>query len=59
MTLSYHTLDISKMTPKQLEEKLEKGYSDIQAGCTKPAKEVFDELYKEYEFHSDIEEQLK
>lgn len=48
VTLPDHPLDISKMTRRQLDEELEKGYSDIQAGRTKSAKEVFDELHKEY-----------
>ncbi len=41
-------VDLSRLTPEQLSEELEKGYSDILAGKTKPAKQVFDSIRKDY-----------
>ncbi len=43
-----HPLDVSRMTPEQLNTELEKGYADIQAGRTRPASEVFTDIRKEY-----------
>lgn len=34
--------DIRKLTARELNEELEKGYQDILAGRTKPASKVFD-----------------
>lgn len=41
-------VDLSRLTPEQLSEELEKGYSDILAGKTKPAKQVIDSIRKDY-----------
>lgn len=41
-------LDIRTMTDEQMNAELEKGFADLQAGKTRPAKAVFDELRKEY-----------
>lgn len=41
-------VDLNRLTPEQLSEELEKGYSDILAGKTKPAKQVFDSIRKDY-----------
>lgn len=41
-------VDLSRLTPEQLSEELEKGYSDILAGKTKPVKQVFDSIRKDY-----------
>ena len=37
-------LDISRMTAEQLDTELEKGYAQMKAGQTIPAKQAFDEL---------------
>ena len=42
--LPEHPLDISRMTEEQLDTELEKGYAQMQAGQTIPAKQAFDEL---------------
>ena len=39
-----HPLDISRMTAEQLDTELEKGYAQMKAGQTIPAKQAFDEL---------------
>lgn len=36
------------MTEKQINEELEKGYTDMLEGRTKPAEQVFSEIYKDY-----------
>ena len=41
-------LDLSEMSAVELSEELEKGYADMQAGRTKPAKEVFSAIRKGY-----------
>ncbi len=41
-------VDLSRLNPEQLSEELEKGYSDILAGKTKPAKQVFDSIRKDF-----------
>ena len=41
-------LDIRTVTDEQMNAELEKGFADLQAGKTRPAKAVFDELRKEY-----------
>lgn len=40
--------DMSQLTEHQLSAELEKGYEDIAAGRTKPAREVFDSIRKDY-----------
>ena len=41
-------VDMSKLTPQELDAELEKGYQDVLAGRTKPADKVFDEIRKGY-----------
>ena len=43
-----HLVDVSKLTPEQLEAELEKGYADIRAGRTKKADQFFSELREDY-----------
>lgn len=40
--------DMSNLTREQLHAELQKGYEDVAAGRTKPAKQVFDALRKDY-----------
>ena len=42
--LPEHPLDISRMTAEQLDTELEKGYAQMKAGQTIPAKQAFDEF---------------
>ena len=41
-------LDITSLSAEELSEQLEKGYADMKAGKTKPAKEVFADIRKDY-----------
>ncbi|MCI7404398.1 MAG: type II toxin-antitoxin system RelB/DinJ family antitoxin [Pyramidobacter sp.] len=41
-------LDLSEMSAVELSEELEKGYADMKAGRTKPAKEFFLAIRKGY-----------
>ena len=41
-------LDVSSMTEEQLNAELEKGFADIEAGCTRPAMQVFDDIRRDY-----------
>ena len=41
-------VDMSRLTQEQLDAELQKGYDDIQAGRTKPAKQVFDSIRRDY-----------
>lgn len=41
-------LDVSTMTDEQLNAELEKGFADIAAGRTRPAKQVFDYIRRDY-----------
>lgn len=41
-------VDMSKLTPEEMDAELDKGWQDILAGRTKPAKQVFEELRKDY-----------
>lgn len=41
-------LDVSTMTDEQLNAELEKGFADIAAGRTRPAKQVFDDIHRDY-----------
>ena len=43
-----HPLDISAMDDEQLNAELEKGFADIAAGLTRPAKQVFDDIRRDY-----------
>ncbi len=42
-----HPLDISRMTEAQLDAELEKGYADVQAGCTISMDQAFADIRKE------------
>ena len=42
--LPEHPLDVSRMTAEQMDTELEKGYAQMKAGQTIPAKQAFDEL---------------
>ena len=41
-------LDVSTMTDEQFHAELEKGFADIAAGRTRPAKQVFDDIRRDY-----------
>ncbi len=41
-------VDMTKLTAKELDAELEKGYQDILAGRKKPASKIFDEIRKDY-----------
>ena len=45
---SSQLLDLNQLTEEALSRELDKGYANMKAGRTKPAKEVFDNLRKEY-----------
>lgn len=41
-------VDVAKLTDKELNAELEKGYADIEAGRTKPARQAFADIRKDY-----------
>lgn len=41
-------VDISRLTEEQLHDEIEKGYADVAAGRTIPAREAFDSLRRDY-----------
>ncbi len=41
-------LDVNKLSEKELNEELEKGYIDMQSGLTKNAKKAFADIHKDY-----------
>ena len=41
-------VDVSKLSEAELNAELEKGYADMTAGRTKPAKQVFADIRKDY-----------
>ena len=41
-------LDVSTLTDEQLNAELEKGFADIAAGRTRPAKQVFEDIRQDY-----------
>lgn len=43
-----NVVDMSRLTPQELDEELNKGYQDVLAGRTKPANKVFEEIRKDY-----------
>ena len=45
---SARPVDISALSETEFHEELEKGYADVQAGRTKNAREVFDDIRKDY-----------
>jgi DNA-damage-inducible protein J len=42
-------IDISQLSEAEMNAELEKGYADIMEGKTKPAKQVFADIRKDYE----------
>ncbi len=45
---SNHPIDMSVLSEAEFVAEIEKGYADMQAGRTKSASKVFDDIYKEY-----------
>lgn len=45
---SLRSIDMSELTEEELNAALEKGYADMLAGRTKPAKQAFADIRKEY-----------
>ena len=45
---SVRPLDMSALSEDELNVELEKGYSDMIAGRTKPAKKLFEDIRKDY-----------
>lgn len=43
-----HPLDISRMTPEQLDSELEKGYADMRSDSTIPMDKAFSDIRKEF-----------
>ena len=41
-------VDISQLTEEQLDAELEKGYADMLAGRTKPARQAFADIRRDY-----------
>lgn len=41
-------VDISRISEQQINEELEKGYADMKTGNTKPAKDVFEDIRRDY-----------
>ena len=42
------TVDVAELTEAELNAELEKGYADMAAGRTKPVKQVFTDIRKDY-----------
>ncbi len=42
-------VDISTLSESELNDELEKGYADLQAGQTKNVKKAFDDIRKDYD----------
>lgn len=45
-------VDMSVLSEEELNEELEKGYADVQAGRTKDAKTAFDNIRKDYQLNT-------
>lgn len=45
---SARPLDVSTLTDEQLNAELEKGFADIAAGRTRPAKQVFEDIRRDH-----------
>ncbi len=45
---SVRPIDISTLSDAEINAEIEKGYADMKAGKTKPAKTVFEEIRKDY-----------
>ena len=43
-----NSVDMSRLTPQELDVELEKGYQDVLVGRTEPAGKVFEEIRKDY-----------
>ena len=41
-------VDVSELSEAELNEEFEKGYADMKAGRTKPARQVFEDIRKDY-----------
>ena len=48
---SKRIVDMSVLSEEELNEELEKGYADVQAGRTKDAKTAFDDIRKDYQLN--------
>ena len=49
---SKRIVDMSVLSEEELNEELEKGYADVQAGRTKDAKTAFDNIHKDYQLNT-------
>lgn len=49
---SKRIVDMSVLSEEELNEELEKGYADVQAGRTKNAKSAFDNICKDYQLNT-------
>lgn len=49
---SKRIVDMSVLSEEELNEELEKGYADVQAGRTKNAKTTFDNIRKDYQLNT-------
>ena len=49
---SKRIVDMSVLSEEELNEELEKGYADVQAGRTKDAKTAFDNIRKDYQLNT-------
>ena len=49
---SKRIVDMSVLSEEELNEELEKGYADVQAGRTKDAKTVFENIRKDYQVNT-------
>lgn len=45
---AHSVVDVSKLSEKQINEELEKGYTDMLEGRTKSAEQVFADIHKDY-----------
>lgn len=49
---SKRIVDMSVLSEEELNEELEKGYADVQAGRTKDVKTAFDNIRKDYQLNT-------
>lgn len=49
---SKRIVDMSVLSEEELNEELEKGYADVQAGRTKDAKTALDNIRKDYQLNT-------
>ena len=52
VNFSKRIVDMSVLSEEKLNEELEKGYADVQAGRTKDAKTAFDNIRKDYQLNT-------